>query len=197
MRLFLILIQCVYLISCNEHKNNTKPKYLFYEGYSEDTHKGIILIDTLRIKIQNLNIGYYFIEELINDSVSYIYFVQNKKISYLDTSSCDITIKLRKGQNILYVGRKNDIYLSTEKNLFYVSGYYEKDSVTFYVDEKIVCVPKFGEEKNEKKLSATIILRGASIETFSFCLSTIDTINLIENFKTLEKFNSFKIKLQQ
>ena len=195
MRLLFILMLFVYFVSCDIPNKNTK--YLFYEGYSQDMHKGLAPIDTIRSKIQNFAHEYYFMEELINDSISNIYLIQNKKKNYFDTAGCEITTKQKNAQSIIYVGKINDVFQSTEKNLVCISAYYEKDTVDFTLDELVYCAPKYGVNSQVEKLSGTLISRGAAKETFYFCLPTIDTINLIEHFKTFEKFNFFRLKLKQ
>ena len=146
-------------------------------------------------KIENLKSEYYTIEQILNDSIANIYYVKNNNKYYLDTTGCKMKRKFQNKSVKIYLGKENEISQSEEKTSTQISAYYSTSTVHFSLSDIFLCPPK---NKNNftKRMSGSLILEGKQREVFNFCLNPIDTISLLENFKTYERFNLFKLMLK-
>lgn len=185
-----------FLLAASCKNNSNKDSVTFFENYSFKDHKGIIKIDTTKANLQKLSTEGYYIEHKLNDSIRYIYLVDKKASFFMDTANCTRTTNYTNSEVQFYYGKYNEVSKSDEKTSISVSAYYENDTLQVSISELFLCEPLSQAADKSTVLSGYLSLRNDSFTSFHFCIYPSDTVNLIENFKSIQKIKAFKRKLE-
>jgi hypothetical protein len=188
---FLLIIMTV---SCQNYDNSSVK---FFKNYSNPDLSGLERFDTLKTDIKQLANEFYYAEKIISDSISYIFLIKNNRRYFYGTNGCQITKRVINPNSIMYYRKTTEYSQSNEKTALDISAYYLNDTVNLVISETLKCVPIGGDnDSNQRPMSAYLLITGKNKTSSSFCVYPIDTINIIENFTTYEKFKLFVKKLR-